>query len=255
LFYKLLIISFLCDNEFEAGCFRYKPNELLSIFLVILATLPGLAICFLIYKLDKYEQEPLWALLYSFVLGALATIPAISIQLWAGSYEHFNSKIAAITFVSSFGVVAASEEIAKCAVLLFGIYPRRFFNEPFDGIVYAVLVAMGFATVENILYAYKFGINTTLVRAFTAVPAHFVFAIVQGYFIGLAKYNPVRRMVLILQGLGLAILMHGIYDFLILQELAAWLSVLGSVSVYVCLYFCGDLVRKHLESSPFKPSL
>lgn len=224
----------------------------MSSILFIIAIIPGLAICYLIFRIDKYEREPLWALLFLFFLGMLATIPAIAVQFWSGAVTAFKSQSAAITFLSSFGVVAASEETAKCAILMIGAFPRKFFNEPVDGIVYAVLVAMGFATVENLIYANNFGMNTTVVRAFTAVPAHFVFAIVQGYFIGLAKFQPERRIELILMGLAIAIGMHGMYDFLILQELSSWLTVLGSVSVYVCLYYCGSLVREHLDNSPFK---
>jgi RsiW-degrading membrane proteinase PrsW (M82 family) len=225
---------------------------LLSSFLFFLAIIPGLVICYLIFRMDKYEREPLGALLLCFFLGMLATLPAIGIQSWSGAMSSIHSSSAAITFLSSFGIVAASEEVAKCAVLLLGAFPRKFFNEPVDGIVYAVLVGMGFATVENLIYANNFGLETTVVRAFTAVPAHFVFAIVQGYYIGLAKFTPERRGELILQGLGISIVLHGAYDFLILQELSEWLSVLGSVSVYVCLYFCGSLVREHLDNSPFK---
>lgn len=230
-----------------------QQQQQLSTFLFILAIIPGLAICYLIFRIDKYEREPLWALALCFFLGMIATIPAIGIQGWSGVLAGFKTQSAAITFAASFGVIAASEEIAKCAVLLLGAFPRKFFNEPVDGIVYAVLIGMGFATVENLIYAYNFGMDTTLVRAFTAVPAHFVFAIVQGYFIGLAKFQPKRRLELILLGLSLSIVMHGMYDFLILQEMSAWLSVLGAISVYVCLFYCGTLVRDHLENSPFKP--
>lgn len=225
----------------------------MSTFLFILAIIPGLAISYLIFRLDKYEREPLGALILCFFLGMLATLPAIGIQSWSGAWTNFKSQSAAITFLSSFGVVAASEETAKCVVMLFGAFPRKFFNEPVDGIVYAVLVAMGFATVENLIYANNFGVHTTLVRAFTAVPAHFVFAIVQGYYIGLAKFQPERRVVLILKGLLISIFLHGLYDFLIFQELSSWLAVMGSISVYICLYYCGALVREHLERSPFKP--
>ncbi len=232
--------------------FAHQQQQL-SVLIFILAVIPGLAICYLIFRMDKYEREPLWALLFCFFLGMLATIPAIGIQDWSGVISGIKTQSAAITFIASFGVIAASEEIAKCAVLLIAAFPRKFFNEPVDGIVYAVLIGMGFATVENLVYAYNFGMDTTLVRAFTAVPAHFVFAIVQGYFIGLAKFQPTRRIKLILLGLGISIVMHGVYDFLILQELSAWLSVLGSVSVYICLFYCGTLVREHLENSPFKP--
>jgi len=228
-------------------------QQQLSSLLFILAIIPGLAICYLIFRIDKYEREPLWALAMCFFLGMLATIPAIGFQYWSGVISGFKTQSAAITFIASFGVVAASEEIAKCAALLIGAFPRKFFNEPVDGIVYAVLIGMGCATIENLIYAYNFGMNTTVARAFTAVPAHFVCAIVQGYFIGRAKFQPERRIQLILLGLGLSIVMHGVYDFLILQELSAWLSVLGSISVYICLFYCGTLVREHLENSPFKP--
>ena len=185
----------------------------------------------------------------------LATIPAIAIQGWSGAISSMKIQGAAITFLSSFGVVSASEETLKCAVLILGIYPKKAFNEPVDGIVYAVLVGMGFATVENLIYANIFGLHTTVVRGFTAVPAHLVFAVVQGYYIGLAKFQPEKRIALILQGLGIAIFLHGMYDFLILQELSEWLSVLGSVSVYVCLYYCGSMIQEHLENSSFKKSV
>ena len=51
------------------------------------------------------------------------------------------------------------------------------------------MIGMGFATLENILYADRFGLQTVMIRAFTAVPAHAIFAIIMGYYIGLAKFN------------------------------------------------------------------
>lgn len=187
-----------------------------------------------------------------FLFGTIATLPAIWLQEWSGMLDVLKGGSAAATLLSSFGAVAPSEEIVKCAAVLLIAFPRRFFNEPLDGIVYAVLAAMGFATVENILYAVHFGFQTTIVRAFTAVPAHFVFAIVQGYYIGRAKFNPENRLSLILQGLGIAVLMHGTYDFLVLQELSEWLSMLAAFSVYICLYYGGALIQEHLDNSPFK---
>lgn len=224
----------------------------MSYLLHVLAILPGLLICYLVFKLDKYEREPLAAIVLAFLLGMAATLPAIYIQQWTGAIEVLRHQDAGLTFLASFGVISVSEELLKFAVLILFVYPRRFFNEPVDGIVYAVLIAMGFATVENLIYAAHFGMHTTIVRAFTAVPAHFVFAIVQGYYIGLFKFKPGANPAIMLVGLLVAILMHGIYDFLILQELSEWLSVLGAVAIYICLYYCGQLFRQHLNSSPFR---
>jgi RsiW-degrading membrane proteinase PrsW (M82 family) len=77
---------------------------------------------------------------------------------------------------------------------LFRNFPEEFFNEPLDGIVYAVVLAMGYASVENMLYVAAYGINTTILRAFTAVPAHLVFAIVQGYYLGRARFMPEQKL-------------------------------------------------------------
>ena len=52
---------------------------------------------------------------------------------------------------------------------------------------------MGFATMENISFANRFGLETVLLRAFTAVPAHLVFGVVAGYYVGLAKFDHARR--------------------------------------------------------------
>lgn len=214
--------------------------------------MPGLLICYLIFRVDRYEREPLRAVLLAFVLGVLATVPAILIQHSSGITPLPPEPGILLTMGASFGVVAVSEELLKCLAFYLGIFRRGFFNEPLDGIVYAVVLAMGYASVENILYAAAYGINTTVLRAFTAVPAHLVFAIVQGYYLGRAKFIPERKWYLITRGLGISIILHGSYDFLVLQQLSGGLSMLGAVSVYICLYYCEPLIREHLENSPFR---
>jgi len=227
--------------------FSVSPN------LLILAVLPGLLVCWIIYRADKYEREPLWALIMCFGLGAAITLPAIWVERMLIPRVGDIEKDPVLTALLAFGAIAPVEEILKWAALLLGAYIWRFFNEPFDGIVYAVMIAMGFATVENIFYLDVFGQDTALIRAFTAVPAHLVFAISVGYYVGLAKFNPSQSKHLLLRGLIVAILIHGMYDFLVLQNWTRWLSSLGALSIYLCLYFCGSLFREHLDCSPFRP--
>lgn len=224
----------------------------MAFLLNIVAVLPGIIICYLIFRVDRYEREPLWAMLLAFVLGVIATVPAVLLQHSSGMTPIPPDPGILFTIGASFGVVAVSEEVFKCLAFYLGIFRRRFFNEPLDGIVYAVVLAMGYATVENILYAAAYGINTTILRAFTAVPAHLVFAIVQGYYLGRARFMPERKWYLIAKGLGISIVLHGSYDFLVLQQLSGGLSMLGAVSVYICLYYCEPLIREHLENSPFR---
>jgi RsiW-degrading membrane proteinase PrsW (M82 family) len=222
----------------------------MSSFLLFLAVLPGLLLSYAAFRADRYEREGLGPLLCCFCLGALATYPAMLLEKWAFPGYDANARLPLGQALGlSFGVAALSEEGFKFLALLLGAWPWRFFNEPMDGIVYAVLVSMGFASAENLLYAQRFGAESVWLRAFTAVPAHLVFGIVMGYYAGLAKFG---RRLLLAPALGLALLLHGTYDLLILQRWSDWLVVLASVGLYLSLYYCGDLVRQHQENSPFK---
>ena len=195
----------------------------MEILIFLLAILPGIAICLYIFYVDKYEPETWWHLLVCFVFGMASTIPVLYLEPMVTD-TGFDEKgnLIEVFFYSLLGV-ALIEEVAKSSCLFLFPYFNKWFNEPMDGIVYSVMIGMGFATLENIIYAYSFGLETVFVRAFTAVPAHAVFAIITGYYVGLSKFNKPKRIQLILTGVGFAILAHGIYNFFLLQELYEWL--------------------------------
>jgi hypothetical protein len=94
-------------------------------------------------------------------------------------------------------------------VLLF-VWRNPNFNEENDGIVYAGASAIGFALLENLGYVFHNGIDTGIVRAFTAVPLHVFTAVIMGLLVGRARFeaNPGRR----------AWLIHGTYDTLAMAE-------------------------------------
>jgi protease PrsW len=188
-------------------------------FLLALAIAPGIAICLFIYSKDKYDKEPLRYLVVSFLLGMLSTFPALTIQLLAGdarqkSSPHFILSYAFFAYI----IVALSEEGSKFFMLRVYAYPKKIFNDPFDGIVYAVMTGMGFATVENIEYVFKYGIQTGFIRFFLSVPAHAAFAVLMGYYVGLAKFNPSKSSWLMCKGLLIAVFFHGSFDFCIFLQ-------------------------------------
>jgi protease PrsW len=221
--------------------------------LILCATLPGLLVCYAVFRMDKYDREPVLPLLANFTLGAFATIPAVAVQRWGWGQLSGNGNMAWWQiFLLAFIVIALNEEFFKWLCVRIGAYPHAFFNEPLDGIVYSVMAAIGFATVENIVYADYFGWPTAMLRTLTAMPAHLTFAIVQGYFIGLAKFNPAKSKQLMFKAIGLSVLLHGLYDWCILQHKAQWLLVLATASVYMGLYMANRLFREHLENSSFR---
>src|SRR5436853_481905 len=80
-------------------------------------------------------------------------------------------------FLLAFVVIGFSEEGCKYIMLRFYADRNKAFNEPFDGIIYSVMVSMGFATLENIGYVLNYGFQTGLVRMFLSVPSHAAFAV------------------------------------------------------------------------------
>ena len=188
--------------------------------LIALAVAPGCAIVFYIYWKDRYDREPVKNLITCFVLGMVGILPAIFIQtnLQPPLQENFPNYT--IAYYSIFALmVAFSEELCKFAALRLYAYPHKSFDEPFDGITYSVMVGMGFATLENIEYVFKYGFATGVVRMFLSVPAHATYAVLMGYYTGLAKFDRKHSVRNLARGLLLATFFHGAFDFfLFLQD-------------------------------------
>lgn len=223
--------------------------------LLLAAILPGILFCVLIYFLDKHEKEGVIPLLITFGLGTLSALPAVGLQMLAVRLGLDSTAHIGFLLFYVFIVVAFTEELVKIAMLLLYPYPKTFFNEPMDGIVYTIMIGMGFAVVENIIYANNFGIETVMIRSFTAVPAHAIFAIFMGYFVGLSKFHPSSKWKLIGFGFLLAIGIHGLYDFFILQQYYEWLMGLGLLTVIVGGYLSWLLIKDHRDNSPFKDTV
>lgn len=226
----------------------------MSIWLLLSAIIPGLIISYYIFHVDKYEREPFLHLAVCFILGIIITFPALWFQEYIDDLGFDETGTLWQTFIFALFGVALIEEVGKFLCLMIYPYHRPFFNEPLDGIVYSVLIAMGFATFENILYAQNFGMETILIRAFTAVPAHASFAVIIGYFAGLAKFEELRsrKFWLLFQGVFFAVILHAVYDFLLLQQIYDGLMGLALLCLALGIKLSRRLIRIHLAASPFR---
>ena len=188
--------------------------------LLALAIAPGAAITIYIYSRDKYDREPLKPLLISFLLGMVATAPAILIQtlLKPVLFIRFPNFDIWYYFLLSFIIVACSEEGSKYLMLRLYAYRNQAFNEPFDGIIYSVMIGMGFATLENIGYVLNYGFTTGIIRMFLSVPSHGAFAVLIGYHVGLAKFDKPNAIKHMVKGFLLAAFFHGAFDFFLMLQ-------------------------------------
>lgn len=205
--------------------------------LLALAIAPGITICLFIYLKDKYNKEPLGLMIGSFFMGMLSTIPAVIAQLaFTKPVELVMGEGVAYTAVFAFIIVALSEEASKFLAIRMVPYRRKAFDDPFDGIVYAMMVGMGFATLENIGYVMEHGFATGILRMFLSVPAHGTFAVLMGYYIGLAKFDPANRRKYMLLAIFWPTVFHGAFDFFLFlpkNDWNGWLLFGGAVVSFI----------------------
>lgn len=222
---------------------------------LLLSILPGILIIIYIYKRDKYDKEPKKAVLLCVFLGALSCFPAalstLGIQSLIGVNPVIEEESSIIKlFLFSVMGVGLFEEFSKYIFVIVYPYKKGFFNEPMDGIVYAVAVSMGFAILENILYVLDGGLSVALVRAFTAVPAHATFAVIMGYYVGLAKLNKDSKLLFL--GLFYAAFAHGMYDFFLFSNNLLGLAIFAMIVLIYCVRLSKKMIEIHVSQSPFK---
>lgn len=220
---------------------------------IALALAPVGAIILYFYSRDKYDKEPKALLIKAFALGLLSVFPAFVGSAF-GSYLGFDISLNIyITFVYAFFVVALSEELAKYLLLRYGLFNHSELNEPYDGILYSVMVGMGFAAFENVLYVLEGGIGSAILRMFTAVPAHATFGAIMGYYVGMAKFDPKNRGILLAKGLGVAVFMHGLYDFFLMQLIYEGMFLGAIASLIISIVYIQKAIKWQQQISPFNP--
>jgi RsiW-degrading membrane proteinase PrsW (M82 family) len=166
--------------------------------------------------LDRYDPEPLWLLALSFAWGALvAVIFSATINDLMGAY--FGRDVAAVISAPVF------EEGSKgLGLVLLLIFFRHEFDDILDGIVFGGTIALGFATVENVLYygrgLVEGGFGTLVVlfflRGILSPFAHVTFTAMTGIGCGIAResHNTLVRIFLPIAGYGCAVLLHAVWN-------------------------------------------
>ena len=208
---------------------------------------------------DKYEREPIRKILLAFFVGMLS-IPLDLLIISIFGLDELPYLFDGEVFqqiATAFFSAAIPEEISKFIILFLLVWRSKDFNERMDGIVYAVCVSMGFATVENIMYVFD-DPSCAWGRALFAVPSHFLDAVLMGFFLSLAKFTVKHKFRNWTMTLLAPILAHGIYDaILMVSDVVSdgWstlLTIVFYVFIFLLWRLCLKKISQHVESSPFR---
>jgi RsiW-degrading membrane proteinase PrsW (M82 family) len=197
--------------------------------IIAAAAAPGFALLSYIYLKDRYEAEPIAMVARLFLFGLLAVFPVMVVQrgleLWFGSGPLFYS----------FATTAAVEEAAKWLIVAVAVFRHAEFDEPYDGIVYATAASLGFATMENLLFALSepFSLSALMVRALLPVSGHALFGVIMGYYFGRAKFIPHERAKYLAFSFVFPMFYHGLFDYVLLMAKSQWVWAMIPLMVYL----------------------
>ncbi len=224
--------------------------------------------------IDRYDPEPFWLLALSFAWGALVAVIVsffvntfFGVAVFVGSGDPDIAQVATAV-ISAPVVEEASKGIGLLILLLFF---RRYFDDILDGIVYGGVIALGFATVENVMY-YGEGLNRAYadygatsnallsflflftLRGILSPFAHVTFTSMTGIGCGIAResHKGMVRFMMPVLGYCMAVFLHGVWNAMGLVVTAALLGVglggtctnlgLGNENIGLCGFFTGYLV-------------
>jgi protease PrsW len=212
------------------------------LFSLVMAVTPSLLLVRYYYRQDTRSPEPKTLIIKIFILGIIYTIPVFVLEsvisrlnvffAWSPFFYYF---------FEAFIVAGLSEEYIKLHIVRKYVYHHPQFDKIMDGIIYTVVASLGFACMENFLYVMQNSWHIALARGFTAVPMHAVCSGMMGYYIGKAKFAKTKKeeKLLINNGLWLAIVLHGLYNFILFIS-----PVAGSVfSFFIIAFVFGIYIK------------
>jgi len=215
-----------------------------------LAVLPSLVWLFFYLKEDSHPEPKYW-LLTIFVIGIALAPLVIFLEMLLNKWS---------SSVLIFIIAPIVEEVAKYGAVHLALNKNPVLDEPVDGMIYVIVSALGFAAIENVFAIFSFipfgafgylsaTLNFMSMRFISAVALHGLASGIAGYYFS-RFYFFERKPILIFNGLFLAIVLHGTYNFLIIKNeetfpLVLIGVILGSAAILV-LYFFNRL--KHYKA-------
>ncbi|WNB17962.1 PrsW family intramembrane metalloprotease [Marivirga arenosa] len=175
---------------------------------------------YFIKNLDFFNREKTTFTILTFVLGTLftfLTFPFSDFIHHIFSIEYTDNRFYNL-FVYSFLGIGVVEELIKIIPVLIILFYTKEIDEPIDLIYYASISALGFAFIENLLYFRDVSGSIVVGRALTSAVGHMVDSSIIAYGIILFKFRK-ESVFTVVQLFMLGAFAHGLYDFLIFEEL------------------------------------
>ena len=168
-------------NLFNSYYYFYE-----RLLILVFSLVPSILLVLFVLHTDKKSKEPKKNIIICLLSGILTIALA---SYFERLVQPFFSNNIILTYVW-----ATIEEISKISIFFLFIFDNKHYDDIYDGIVYMALIALSFAGLENIMYAFSEStisdsISLALMRDLTTIPLHVVCGILIGFFLSLGNFS------------------------------------------------------------------
>lgn len=221
-------------NLFNSYYYFYE-----RLLVTLFSLVPVLLLVWFILRTDKKSKEPTKNIIICLLSGILTVALAGYLENLVMPYISNNTLL--------IYVWALIEEVSKIAIFFLFIVDNKHYDDIYDGLVYMTLIALSFAGLENLMYAFSEStvsnsISLALIRDFTTVPLHVICGVVIGFFISLGSFSKIKKKRYLNFSLAVLVptLIHGTFN--LLMNVLGGLKLDSNNSVQVFLFKLMPLV-------------
>lgn len=192
------------------------------LLVILFSLVPTFILVGCVLYTDRKSKEPTRNIIICLLSGILTIAFASYLENLVMPY--FSNNVI-LTYIWAF-----IEEFSKIAIFFLFIFDNKHYDDIYDGVVYMMLIALSFAGLENIMYAFSENtisnsISLALMRDFTTVPLHVICGILIGYFVSLGSFSKDKNKKYINFGLAMLLpsFIHGTFNIL--------MTLLGSLNI------------------------
>jgi protease PrsW len=209
---------------------------------------PLLALLIYFYLIYKFRKNPYPLLFQSFIWGAFSIVLVLTVQYLANYFGL--DKLVNLRRILFYAlvVVAFFSEFGKFFLLRVFLYNKDSFRTPVDGIIYSVMIALGFATMNNVFYFVDLPhLEVNATNALSAGPANLIFGVLMGFFLGMGRLRHIR-FIDAMTGLMAAVLFHALYSFCLMTKDNRLLLAFFAGSLIIAVSLCIAAIRLHEDA-------
>lgn len=200
------------------------------LIVLLFSLVPSILLVIFVLYTDRKSKEPK----KNIILCLLSGILTVSV---AAYFEELVMSYFANNYILTY-VFAFIEEFAKMAIFFLFIFDNKHYDDIYDGIVYMALIALSFAGLENIMYAFSEStvlqsISLALMRDFTTIPLHVICGVVIGHYLAISTFckDKTKKVLNIVYAFLISTLIHGTFNNL--MSLLSEINNSGPLSIFL----------------------